>query len=819
MLTLAFPYTPAIAGTVFCHTITPELAEQWAVLTKQHARENRTLPYYDLSQALKFVLGDFGAVRKGPDGTSTLVLTRKAPPEGLVARLFSGFEYALARRHDVTFQNRLAPLLAGLEPSEVHLCDYLTMTGPTGEPDPPKWVYDVVTWHAAELLTKQPLRLPSGYGLLLRADTDGNLLAWHDLLPGNKGERRGEQAMHYLSLSAITLPGHPGLLLSIDAHISRLTHFFGNARTVWLAADDNRLILSAGFRYDSKSKRRALKGTIAELTDSFTLRGIPELDDDILRREPDRIRARYHSTPADHPVGSGPGRKFLDLVLTHARACLPEESTPLELADSKIRGIDRPAAARKDADTPHDRMSVARTLERGSTRLHLTVVFATDALRARAARALAGALGMEPGEFSSNDTFGVMHDRLKVTFTHAATADLLVPGDAAPRVALARTVNASVEPGWLGAVLAETSAKAALANGASAKDDPKRQGRRAYASLGIVSQYLDMASAPRSSPKDHPADSALLDLLRAAGLTGTLPGGVFKPPLSPQPAVLVGIYSRSQNQPASRMISLAAIVAHGVDAPWEALAYHPGAGGWRPYPEAVAAHHADVLTPFGNDLSYTARTAKAAEYAHRALNQLLIRHPGLPVVLFADGAGCRGLWPGIANRALGLTAAGALPHLSLANADDRQVALVRVITSDDNELPQPVRAIAAVDDDAGDAFVPASTKLYKLTSSKAAAYYLINRSRTDQAYDWDVRDSHRKTRFGVPDNPKALRTPWHAMTCTEFTIIDPGTWAGDHLAALSARLCGHPLAWDGRTCRPIPLHGARQIIEDHPDRT
>jgi RNaseH domain of pPIWI_RE/pPIWI_RE module N-terminal domain/MID domain of pPIWI_RE len=819
MLTLAFTYTPAIAGTVFCLTVTPELAEQWGALTRQHARENQNLPYHDLSQALKFVLGDFAAVCKGPDGTSTLVLTRKAPPDGLIVRLFSGFEQALAHRHDVTFQNRLAPLLASLKPSEVHLSDHLTMTGPTGEPDPPKWVYDVATWHAAELLTKQPLRLPSGRGLLLRADTDGNLLAWHDLLPDNKGERTSEQAMHYLSLSAITLPGHPGLLLSLDAHISRLTHFLGNARTVWLAAGDDRLILSAGFRYDSKSKRRTLRGAIAELTDSFTLRGIPELDDDILRREPDRVRARYHSTPADHPVGPGPGRKFLDLVLAHAAACLPAGTAPLELADSQIRGIDRSAAARKDAKTPHDRMSLARTLERGSTRLHLNVVFATDALRARATRALVDTLGTEPGEFSSNDTFTVVPDRLRVTFTHAATADLLIPGDAAPRAALARTVRARVEPGWIGAVLAETCEKTALAGGAAAKHDPKRQGRRAYASHGFISQYLDMASMPRSGQKDHPAGSALLDLLRSAGLTGTRPGGVFKPPLSPQPAVLVGIYSRTQNQPASRMISLAAIVAHGADAPWETLAYHPGAGGWGPYPEAVAAHHADVLTPFGRDLSYPARNAKAAEYAHRALNQLLIRHPGLPMVLFADGVGCRSLWPGLANRTLGLADHGAMPQLGLANADERQVSLVRVITSEDNELPQPVRATVIADGDTSDAFVPASTKLYRLTSSKAAAYYLVNRSRTDQAYDWDVRDSHRKTRFGVAGNPKALRTPWHAMTCTEFTIIDPGTWTGDELAALSARLCGHPLAWDGRTSRPIPLHGARQIIEDHPDRT
>jgi hypothetical protein len=57
------------------------------------------------------------------------------------------------------------------------------------------------------------------------------------------------------------------------------------------------------------------------------------------------------------------------------------------------------------------------------------------------------------------------------------------------------------------------------------------------------------------------------------------------------------------------------------------------------------------------------------------------------------------------------------------------------------------------------------------------------------------------------------------MTCTEFTVLDAARWSSDQLAALAARLCGHPLAWDGRTSFPIPVHLARQVIDDHPDRT
>ncbi len=625
--------------------------------------------------------------------------------------------------------------------------------------------------------------------------------------------------MHYLSLEAITLPGFPGLVLSIDAHVSRLTTFFGNARTVWIAADDDRLILSAGFRYDAKAKRRFLKGTIAELTDSFTLRGIPDLTDDVLRRDPARVRARYHSTPADHPVGSGTGRKFLDLALAHAIACLPAESSPIELAPSKILGVDRPTARKKGSETPYDRQSLAETLTSSDTRLHVAVVFASDAMRARAVRALAGILGSEiTAPEAADSTMMVLPDRLKVTFKYAAKGDLLTPGDASPREETAQAVSDAVEPGWLGAVFGETSAREAHANGARPADDPKRQGRRAYARHRIVSQHLDMASAPKSATaEDHPANTAILDLLRSAGLTGTYPAGIFNRPLTPQPVVLVGIHSRKQIAGKGRMISLAAVVARGTDTPWESLAYHPRVGGWRPYPEALAAYHASELTPFGKELSYQARTSQAAAYAQRALNQILIRYPELPVVLFVDGVGCRTLWPGLTNKKLGLQGEGSLPHIGLANADDGQVALVRVITSDDGEMPRPARAQPVGAD--ADGFVSASTKLYRLATSKAAAYYLVNRSRMDQAYDWAVRAGHRQTRFDVADNPFTLSSAWHAMTCTELTIIDKASWSDDQLAALGARTCGHPLAWDGRTSRPIPLHLARQMVEDHPDRT
>jgi hypothetical protein len=825
MLTLAFPYTERIAGRVVRYRVTPELAERWQELTKRHANENKQLPYADLSRALRCVLGDFAAVQRGPgERGETFILARREVPNAVLTRLFAEFESELARRHQVPFRGLLAPLMTDLRPETVDVGAYLDGTGPTGEPDIPGWVYDVATWHAIELLASRALRLPSGRQLPLRADTDGNLLAWDDLLPAQHGDRAIEPAMHYVTLTPITLPGYPGLLLSLDAHISRLTYFWPNARTTWLATDNNRLVLTAAIRYDRGTGQRILAGNLAQLVDVFSLRGIPLLDEEILRREPQRARARYAATPGRHAVGAGVGRKFLDVLLNHATTCLPQDSIPLELVDSTIRGVDRSPTARKDPFAPGDRTRLADTLRNANRRLHLLVLFSSDDMRARSTRAIARALNISPPDLErACDPSGsgeLIDGRLRVSFVYADTAELLAPGDPDPRQRIATRLAAAVHEGWTGAVLAETDTAQALADNVTPRQDPKRQGRRANADRQLVSQYLDAASAPGVSKHDHPADAALLDLLRSTGLTGTLHRRVFAAPLQPMPTVLVGIYSRTQTKPTTRMISLAAVVTDGTDRPWTTLAYHLDAGGWASYAQATVAHHAGPISPFDATLGYDARNARAAAYVQRALNQLLVRFPDIPMVLFVDGVGGRALWPGLANKNLGLTEPGALPHLGLGSAEPGQVALVRVVSSDDDQvLPQPVRATGPHVEDETSGFVPASTKLYRLAASKKDAYYLINRSRTDQAYDFAVRDGHRKTRFDIAEQPRVLRTPWHAMTCTEFTILDAGSWSTDQLAALAARLCGHPLAWDGRTARPIPLHLARQVLDDHPDRT
>jgi len=493
-------------------------------------------------------------------------------------------------------------------------------------------------------------------------------------------------------------------------------------------------------------------------------------------------------------------------LLEHATARLGTD--PLTLIDSKIRNLDAPSATDNDsADT------LGAAILRTTRPLHLSVLYTDDMQRARAAAAIANLL--EIGVDALTDRTATLLDgALTVTFTSAPTATLLEPGPSDRRAALVTDICQQVPAEARHIVLLDCSMQQAAK--ATSADDPKHQLRQAFAAQGIVTQFLDVSSAPAPGKVDHAAEAALRDLLREAGLTATTPTRAFAKPFTDhQPCVVVGIYSHERQRPARRMVSLAALVTDGSNAPWQLLGYHPDARGWNELPDAIAAHHATVLTRFDHRDAET-RASHARDYAERALHQLRARFDDLPIFIYLDTSERFPVWPGLPNNNLASTEPGALPHLTLPNRHN--IAVIRVGTSTGRKLPQPVRDLIARQG-TDPALVPGSTKLYQLPGSTADVYYLVSRSRSDQAKDFGVRPGHRMTRFEVTSDENAMRTPWHAMTCTEFVLLDRGRFSREQLAALSARLCGHPLAWDGRTSLPAPIHLAAQVLNDHPDRS
>ncbi|MFB6397859.1 RNaseH domain-containing protein [Polymorphospora lycopeni] len=786
-----------MARPVYCYTFTNDLNDSWQDLTRRYTRQPEQLPYRELTLALRYVSRDYATIRKDPVGAGTLLLTRKKLDPDIISRLFAAFERGLATRHNKPFDNILAAHLQNLHPRTLKIAGHLKAGG-----NAPAWVYDVATWHAVELL-KGGFKLPNGEHITLRPDTDGNLVAYDHPLP--EQHPRGEQGIHYISCTPMTLPGYPGILLNLDAHISATTGWPGNARSLWIAPDEHGLLLTSSQRYDRVRNVNLVTGMLPELTDSFSIDGVPtEFTAADLREAKPRLRARHASKPDRHPIASGPGRKFLETLLEHATTRLGTDS--LTLTDSKIRNLDAPPA------TGDDRADTLSAAVLTATRpLHLSVVYTDDIQRARAAAAITGLFDIVP-EALTGRTATLLDGALTVTFTSVPPSTLLDPSLPDRRVELVTELCQHVPPGTRHIALLDTD-KQRAAQG-SGTHDPKPQLRQTLAARGVVSQFLDVGSAPAPGKVDHPAQAALRDLLRAAGLTATTPTRVFaKPFTGHQPCVIVGISSHERQRPARRMVSLAALVTDGSDAPWQLLGYHPDARGWNELPDAIAAHHATVLTRFDHR-DVATRSGQARDYAERALHQLRARFDDLPIIIYLDTSERHPVWPGLPNNNLASTEPGHLPHLALP--DRHNIAVIRVGISAGRKLPQPVRDLAARQG-TDPALVPGSTKLYQLPDSTADVYYLVNRSRSDQAKDFGVRPGHRMTRFEVTADHNAMRTPWHAMTCTEFVILDHGGFSREQLAALSARLCGYPLAWDGRTSLPAPVHLAAQVLNDHPD--
>ncbi|GIF23403.1 hypothetical protein BJ973_000239 [Actinoplanes tereljensis] len=800
MHTLAFPYTDVMAGPVHAYDITAEVNDTWQDLTRRYTREPAQLPYRDLTDALRYVSKDYATIRKNTDGPGALLLMRKKIPITTVAKLFSTFERLLAQRYQASFDNLLGPMVSQTRSRTIKVTKYLQPGDEAKQQDIPAWVFDIATWSTIELLKGQ-MRLPDGTLLNLRPDTTGNLVAYDHPLPVD--QPRAEQGIHYVSLTPITLPGYPGILLNLDAHISSTTGFPGNARSLWIAPDGHGPLLVAKHRYDRERNLNLIAGQLPALADSFTINGIPEhfTPADLQSPKP-RLRARHATTPDRHPIASGPGRKFLDALLEHATQRLGTES--LILQRTKIGNINSTAPTSTAT-------SLSATISTAPAPLHLTVVYADDIQRARAQKALTDVLGLTPAALDT-PTAAVIDGKLTIKFLSATNHVLLEPGPPRNRAELIDATTAQRPSAGTHMALVQTSKSRAATK--SSAEDPKPQIRTAMAAKQIVTQFFDAASTGKPDATDYPANGAIRDLLRAAGITATTPTRVFERPLQPGPCVIVGVYTREQNRPAKRMISLAALVTDGSDQPWQMLGYHPDARGWSSLSNAITAHHATDLTRF-DQADPGARASQARDYAERALQQLRTRFDDMPIVIYVDSSERFPLWRGLTNKNLSSRKAGDLPHLAMPGRD---ISLVRVNAPTDGKLPQPVRALTARAN-AGDGLVSASERLYQLAGATSDTFYLINRSRTDKALDRGVRLGHRKTRFEISEDNKTMRTPWHAMTCTEFVIVDRGAFTAVQLGAMSARLCGHPLAWDGRTSRPAPVHLAYQTIQGHPQRT
>ena len=829
--TLCYPADPANLGNVVLYPLNADFTAAWDVMARhaktQTGRDMATPSYSAVATALTAATGQPVRLFPGRDlstahtehGTCALLATTAEIDSWVMTTTLRVFERLTVNNSS---SDMLAPLISGIRPEQRALAEFITVTPRTGAVSAPGWVYDAARWNLAAQIVAMPLTIDGHLPVTLRLDTDGNLLAWD--LPLIRESRNGNtgHATTWISAKIITLPGAAGLYLRLDGHISRHPSSWSFVRNTWLDRGDPVLpILKLPVLPPYPARGRdlpSLRGFTAEVTEAIGLQAIA-----LPAPLPDRPGpVRPVGNPRRHPIGKGPGIRFLYQFGAHATRQLGTEplryaKTPISVGDH-IQGPIAPA--KLDA-------AIGAS---GTERLQITCLYSTDVARRRMIDALTPYAAAGPTVLAGipDDSPVAITARLTVV-THQA-AELLRHGTHQRETDTIPFLTAPEDTAI--AVLAETD----YDPDSPPADDAKPRVRRLLASHGIVSQFLNVNWAPPRPRKrrvggilreiqasDEPGTAAVRDLFRNAGVIDNRLAAATAAPKRigalDREATLIGLHIRQHTprrrgnvKPQNRLVIrlVAVYAAPNPERSWRITAYDDTSGMWVPYRQANAAYHAA-------DIGYAALTRERKN--QQAIRDLIEEaltvgafSTAVPLVIFADGETCSGIWPGLNNSSLGQ---GPLPGSSLNHPD---LAVVRCISGE--RVPRAThRGHGRLPkDDPHKPPLPRAS-LYEHLENSATSWLLAQPSRTYRSSQLGARAGADYTRWTLPD-PEASRMgkDWHGLTATEITVAAPGQWDRRHLAALTARLCQQAASWDDRTQNPVPVHLAERPDLDHPQR-
>ncbi|CAM3407173.1 hypothetical protein KIPE111705_06940 [Kibdelosporangium persicum] len=211
------------------------MADAWERL-RNHAHANANLPYTGLATGLRAYSGAF---------VNLFPASKKHAPQQLIASrpldvrdvrdAVVLWEQAVLGVPDdkITFNysSELAELVAGSTVEEVSLAGHVHRFG--NQPDAPNWVYDAATWEAARRLEATSWQVDGGE-VVLRTDTDGNLLVWDPkALWSDAWKKNGElqYAALRVRLSMQTMPNLRTPVLVLDPSVARLSRGLYGTRT------------------------------------------------------------------------------------------------------------------------------------------------------------------------------------------------------------------------------------------------------------------------------------------------------------------------------------------------------------------------------------------------------------------------------------------------------------------------------------------------------------------------------------------------------------------------------------------------------------
>ncbi|WP_018687002.1 RNaseH domain-containing protein [Actinokineospora enzanensis] len=848
---LAYPLTDVLHGVVWVHRFPDRVGEVWDGLVDRyrdlvHHRVN--LPYSGLATALRAYgnacVNLFPTSRDRPP--RQMVSSRPLDPRDVRDAVALWEQAVLGVPDDeITFgyPSELADLVAGSPAEPVSLADQVRHSG--SQPDAPNWVYDAATWEAARLLAARPWQV-DGREVTLRADTDGNLVAWDErtLWSGSwRAEAERSYATLRVRLMMKTVPGMRTPVLVLDPAVSRLSRWLNGSSNAWLAPRDNGdPLLCLAVEGRGRVGRIERTSGIA-LTVAHRLRGEHLLgpEDHDLTGVPGRLRALVAKS-VRFPVGRGVGMYTLRELSRHAREVLgvPNVSAR-EVAGHRFSlQSRRKTEAGRDADLLDRDGLPAIITATGAERLRVLLLYTTQQTRGRVQRLLAHHFDQASlADGIPEDIAVPVGERVEIVVHHAAA--LLAHGDHRERAAHRdRIPHLVAPPGTRVLALCETEY-----DGNSPEGDGKHIVRRLLAERGVLAQFLRTApptkqvdNAPADGDADecitvnvvsadHAGHNAIADLLRAAGLvhprlTSALAYGRLG---TKEPLAFVGLHVREQRGQAwakgrpKLSWSLVAMVPEG--AHWRTLAYqfspHPvtgGGTGWRDYFTANAAFRALPL-PDGKRDDET--LVVAIDIALGQLQPHLVDDAGY--VLMVSGDSSRSLWPLLANKNLDLAPdstgrIGDRPALPGWNPGlrNRPRAVVR-ITSGTPDLPRPVEVHdLGAPPDHERRVIKQTRSLYQLDDA-VNTWVLANVPRQFDG-GFPRRAGAEHGRWSA--SPGLNRSTWYVHTNTEIVVVGAD---GDPLryAVAAARLCDHAVSWDGRTRYPAPVHLAALMDRDHPE--
>lgn len=829
----AYPLTEMLHGTVYVHRLPDAVAEAWERM-RSHVHTNVNLPYAGLATALRAYSGAFVNLfpTSKKHAPQQLVASRPLDERDLHDAVVLWEQAVLGVPDDeITFSypSVLAELVAGSVAEQVLLADHVHRAG--NQPDAPNWVYDAATWEAARRLEATPWQV-DGQEVVLRTDTDGNLLVWDTEALWSAAWKEGGELQYAalrVRLSMHTMPDLRTPVLVLDPSVARLSRGLYGTRTGWLAPrrPDSPLLSLAveqrpGRAWIERTSRIAV--SVSRRLDGDCLLVPGDLD---LTGEPRRLRALVAKS-VRWPVGRGVGMYTVRELSRHAAEVLEVPN----LTASEVKGHKFSKQARRKskkglvAELLDENSLLTVIKAAGCERLRLLVLYHEPRTRTRVLRLLGYHFEHASlGEDLPHDELIDVGAGVEIVFHQAK--ELLVHGRQSKRLAAANRVPHLVGPvGTRVLALCETEY-----DGKTPDEDAKPLVNRLLAERGVLAQFL--ATAPETKPVHEPAEdfrghAALGDLMRVAGLVHPRMTKVlsYGPLGTKEPVTYVGLHVREQRGNAwtkgrpKLSWSLVATIPDGEH--WRVLAYQAvrerktsTEAGWHDYFTSNAAFRASSL-PGGKRqdevLVATIDTALSLLQPHIAT--------GAGYVLMVSGDSARSLYPLLANKNLDLEPdASCLVNgrLALPGWDQavgrRPRAVVRV-TSGSRNLPRPVEVrITDPRAENGQRVGRTTQSLYELDGS-ANTWILSNIPRQFAGGRPPFRLGLEAGRWSA--SAELGRHTWYAHTATEIMVVgadsDPVRYA-----VAAARLCDHAVSWDGRTSYPVPVHLARLMDRNHPE--